>query len=265
MGKQATGKAVKVGNPGSCRIAPYKALKDKQFLYMEGQQRREGFTCGEWWSRGAPKDVMRQQMTQLDWALLTHGFVWHDDIFRLAARRVEQLGIFNYIAVHARYNDFQFKEARKSQEQIFEELQPLLTLTKTLYVASDESDRFKNAGLKFGVRVVTYDDMFKGDDEQTALQRKLRTDLGAERFFKLVGPVEELVCTYALVFVGTGRSSFSGHIHRMRVHAGAPETRVLTHTSRIDANLVANDVKKWKAKNLATSFKPKAPTTGDVF
>merc|ERR1712232_1101257 len=170
--REVTAKAVKVSNPSSCRIAPYKLLKDKQFLYMEGQQRREGFSCGEWWSRGAPKDTMRQQMTQLDWGVLTHGFVWHDDIFRLAARRVEHLGIFSYIAVHARYNDFQFKEARKSQEQIFEELKPLLTLTKTLYIASDESDRFKNAGLKYGVRVVTYDDMFKGDEVQTEMQRK---------------------------------------------------------------------------------------------
>merc|ERR1712232_1087640 len=107
--------------------------------------------------------------------------------------------------------------------------------------------------------------MFKGSEELIELLSRLRQKLGAERFFKLVGPVEELVCTYALVFVGTEKSSFSGHIHRMRVHAGAPETRTLTHTSRIDTTLIATDLKKWKAKNLATDFKPKPPTAGDVF
>jgi len=56
--KQATSKAVKVANPGSCRIDPYKELKEHKFLYMNGDQRREGFTCGEWYSKGGPKDMM---------------------------------------------------------------------------------------------------------------------------------------------------------------------------------------------------------------
>merc|ERR1719215_1311820 len=99
-------KATQVKDDQICHIPAYQAV-NAELLFMPGTGRREGFSCGDWSELGGPRDVLKDGMKEDDWKLLTHGFVWHPDAFNIASKAVHYLGIFNYGALHARYNDFQ--------------------------------------------------------------------------------------------------------------------------------------------------------------
>eukprot|EP00747_Dinoflagellata_sp_TGD_P056616 gnl/TRDRNA2_/TRDRNA2_150192_c1_seq2.p1 gnl/TRDRNA2_/TRDRNA2_150192_c1~~gnl/TRDRNA2_/TRDRNA2_150192_c1_seq2.p1 ORF type:complete len:109 (-),score=18.39 gnl/TRDRNA2_/TRDRNA2_150192_c1_seq2:59-385(-) len=97
----------------------------------------------------------------------------------------------------------------------------------------------------------------------------MRAKYTPERWFKLQGPVEELICTFAKLFVGTDMSTFTGHIQRMRIHAKAPNTMRLMHKpteienppmQQIDAEL-----ERWDAQRGNHTFFRLPPDTGDDF
>lgn len=236
--EQASKSATQVADSDRCNIKAYLKVSNR-ILFMPGHKRREGFHCGEWWSRGGPKDDIRKAMQEGSWAVLTHGFVWHQDMFHVAARAVQHLGIFDYVALHARYNDFQFKEARQGEANIFRKLAPVFRLAPKLYVASDEPKRFKDQGAKHGLILVTLDDLL------ATVLADLEMKFGSERRFKLLGPVEELICTHAKVFVGSWKSSFSGHIHRMRIHTKAPESLMINHMKGMSVQEVSKAMSSW--------------------
>ena len=43
-----------------------------------------------------------------------------------------------------------------------------------------------------------------------------------ERLSNLAGPIEQLICTFGKVFIGSEKSTFTGYIERMRLYAQAP-------------------------------------------
>jgi len=198
-----------------------------KFVFMDGQ-RRDGFKLSQWWFRGGPRDELRREITDADWGLLRHGFVWHPDAFSMAAKAVHYLGLFDYMALHARYGDFAEHQAQRGPEDIYTNWKPLIDNSSALYVATDRQQQFDGFAERHGVKLVMWPDLFTAATGGVLSgDKQLYTP---ERFFKLMGPVEELICTYAKVFVGTDRSSFSGHIQRMRIHADAPVAKYLTHT-----------------------------------
>jgi hypothetical protein len=202
------------------------ALASK-FVFMDGGK-REGFDMGQWWSQGGPRDEVRPEMTEVDWALLRHGFVWHQDVFSIAAKAVDYLGLFAYMALHARYGDFAEHQSQRSPDQIYENWRPLIANASAMYVATDRQGQFDGFAERHGVKLVMWPDLFTAATGGVlSAEKQLYTP---ERFFKLMGPVEEVICTFAKVFVGTDRSSFTGHIQRMRIHADAPVIQRLTHT-----------------------------------
>jgi len=233
---------------GECTQVPlYKSIQ-AEYLLMSGEgNRREGFSCGEWWKLGAPKPSLAQFSGGAGWAILTHGFMWHPDAFKVASKAIKFLGLFGYVALHARYNDFQYKEAREPAEDIFEKLGPFLTPGTFLYIASDEPERFRKLS-KHGVNVILFEDFFTNRTGNVLTHEKAKYD--PERWFKLTGLVEELICTYSKMFVGSDQSSFSGHIARMRKHAHPPVESLLEHTdifqtpSEIDA-----EIRKWNQES----------------
>lgn len=170
---------------------------------------------------------------------------------------VTHLGIFSYVALHARYNDFQFKQAQQPADMLFQKMKVVFRLSPVLYVASDEPHKFRAVAEKYGIKIVTLDDML-----ETVLS-DVQALYGPERYFKVLGPVEELICTYAKVFVGSDKSSFSGHIHRMRVHAKAPERAMLKHTDKVDTVAVAETVRQWE--EAGDTFAPLHVSRGDRF
>jgi len=211
----------------SCHFSNWDKLTSK-FVFMDGKMRREAFSCGEWWLRGGPRPELRQELTEADWGLLRHGFVWHPDAFAIAAKAVRYLGLFDYLAIHARYGDFAEKQSQRRPDEIYENWRPLIENASALYVATDRQDQFVGFAERHGVKLVMWPDLFT--DASGNVLSEIKRQFSPERFFKLTGPVEELICTFARVFVGTDRSSFSGHIQRMRIHADPPVSMRLVHT-----------------------------------
>jgi hypothetical protein len=217
-------------------MAPFKQdsyqLKDwtpltGKFVFMDGR-RRDGFKLGQWWLQGGPRDELRGEITKEEWGLFRHGFVWHPDAFSIAAKAVQYLGLFDYLAVHARYGDFAEHQAQRSPEGIWDNWKSLISNASALYVSTDRQEQFDGFAERHNVKLVMWPDLFTATTGGVLSEvKQLYTP---ERFYKLTGLVEELICTYAKVFVGTDRSSFSGHIQRMRIHADAPVTQRLTHT-----------------------------------
>mmetsp|Transcript_97355 Transcript_97355/g.271853 ORF Transcript_97355/g.271853 Transcript_97355/m.271853 type:complete len:440 (-) Transcript_97355:153-1472(-) len=208
------------------RLSDYEALTDK-FIFMDGSS-RDGFRLGQWWLQGGPVDELRPELTEADWGLLRHGFVWHPDAFNIAEKAVFYLGMFDYVALHARYGDFAEKQSQRTPDQIYENWRPLIANASAMYVATDRQAQFDGFAQRHGVKLVMWPDLFTAATGGVlSADKQLYTP---ERFFKLMGPVEEVICTFAKVFVGTDRSSFTGHIQRMRIHADAPVTKRLTHT-----------------------------------
>lgn len=226
----------------SCHFSNWDSLESK-FIFMDGKQRREGFSCGEWWLRGGPRPELRQELTEEHWGLLRHGFVWHPDAFAIAAKAVHHLGLFDFMAVHARYGDFVEHQSQRSPDEIYDNWRPLLANASALYVATDRQEKFEGFAERHGVKLVMWPDLFT--DATGGALTEVKKQFTPERFFKLTGPVEELICTYARVFVGTDRSSFTGHIQRMRVHADPPVSMRLVHT---DGNPFSSEGVRREAK-----------------
>jgi len=224
--EQARYEAEKAPPQGGHPLSDWSALAGK-FVFMSGEN-REGFDMGQWWLQGGPRDEVRPEMTEVDWGLLRHGFVWHQDVFSIAAKAVQYLGLFDYVALHARYGDFAEKQSQRTPDQIYENWRPLIANASAMYVATDRQAQFDGFAQRHGVKLVMWPDLFTAATGGVlSADKQLYTP---ERFFKLMGPVEEVICTFAKVFVGTDRSSFSGHIQRMRIHADAPVPQRLTHT-----------------------------------
>lgn len=212
-----------------CHFSDWDRFTSK-FLYMEGKSpKREGFSCGEWWLRGGPRTEFRQEMTEADWALLRHGFVWHPDAFAIAAKAVHYLGLFQYVAVHARYGDFAEHQAQRSPEDIYDNWKPLIDNATALYISTDRQENFYDGfAERHNIRLVMWPDLFT--EATGGALSDVKKQFSPERFYKMTGLVEELICTFARVFVGTDRSSFTGHIERMRIHSDAPVKMRLVHT-----------------------------------
>jgi len=218
----------------------------EEIVFLDGDA-RQPFSCDEWWALGGPVEQVRPGFQDRDWALLTHGFVWHPDAFDMASKVVNYLGLFQYNALHARFGDCQFEESKEDPSTIFANW-PSLKDGAKLYIATDAKEKFQSEDALF------WDDLFL--DKTGKLLATEKELYSKERFFKLTGLVEELICTYSKLFVGSEKSSFSGHIQRMRIHAGAPNAKPLYHTM-VSANAeVASQPKV---------FQRKAKTQGDIF
>lgn len=251
----AISKSSRVADTDICTLDAYQKV-DAQLLFMPGGGRRDaqfysGLHCAQLYGLGGPTPKLRDTLADAEWSLLTHGFVWHQDAFDIASHVVNFLGIFNYTALHARYNDFQFHDKQQTPAQMFAGMGDLLQKQGlTLYLASDEPDKFKEVVKSSKVDVVTFADMMNGP------LKHVKSKYTPERWFKMMGMVEELICTYAKVFIGSPLSSFSGHIQRMRLHAKAPVTRVITHMdTNVDIEQIEQDIKDWEKRDELHHFR----------
>jgi hypothetical protein len=249
-------------------IPEYKSIQDK-FLMMQSTGHREAFFCSKWWTQGGPKDTLKAYMGDTEWALLHHGFVWHEDAFAIAGKVVNYLGLFDYVAMHARYGDFVEHDSQEGPRQILENWKEYLPNGTVLYVATDDASKFEGQQ-PAGVQLVVWDNFF--DDSTGQLLAETRDKYSPDRWFKLTGLVEELICTYSKIFVGTARSSFTGHIQRMRIHAGAPSVIPIehkngeTHKANVPDNFpqVRKDLELWANRKNFT-WKPLDRNHGNVF
>jgi hypothetical protein len=244
-------------------LPPYRDIH-QPILYMQGDEpRREGFACSEWAIKRGSNYSVKFQVGKPGWALLTHAFPYHQDAFDIAVKVVSSLGMFEYAALHARYNDFAYGPGRQPPESLLLKWDPLFSShAKKLYIATDEPWRFTNiTGTR--VKPVFWHDLVL---PSTGILHALKAQYTPERWFKLQGPVEELICTFANVFVGSDMSSFSGHIQRMRIYAKAPSTMRLVHTQdKVPSEQVKSELTEWYGRGGQNAFVRKAPDDGDEF
>jgi len=121
-----------VVNGAACDLGRF--TSDSKVLYAVAKtDNKRIFSCGDWAAIGQPRFKMNGQSWETpmeSWRLLRNGFVWHPDAYREAARIVNKLGLFEYVALHARYNDFQFDDKRQPVDNVIESLGALLQLSE---------------------------------------------------------------------------------------------------------------------------------------
>jgi len=90
-----------------CDVASYRS--DAVVIYANHGTAGRLLECERWFELGQPSFTEAQRpwpVPNSAYSLLRNHFVWHKDVFELAAPIVRQLGLFQYVSIHARFNDF---------------------------------------------------------------------------------------------------------------------------------------------------------------
>lgn len=127
---------------------------------------------------------------------------YHEHMFLEAYNLIEYLGDRNYAAVHIRRNDFQYKDLFITGEALLKNISPALLPGERLYIATDADDKSFLKPLEDVYEVIYFSDLEYLVDNNMA--------------DKLIGCIEQLVCSRARVFIGTRLSTFSSYIYRLR-------------------------------------------------
>lgn len=156
--------------------------------------------------------------------LLKHAVRYVPEVFEVAARLVATLPGGGYSSLHIRRNDFQFTGSRAGPEESLANIRELLDDSEPLYIATDETDESFFDVFRRDRPVYRWDDFLSPRCERVLEGESLRDEL--------VGPVEQVVCAAARVFIGTELSTFSNYITRLRGYMNAPDKRAYFHTNR---------------------------------
>jgi len=121
----------------------------------------------------------------------------------------------HYGAIHIRRNDFfhQYPEQNISAAQILQNIRPHIAPHSKLYISTDERDRNFLA-------------VFRGQYEVCLLD-DFRSMIPAHMPLESRACVEQLICSFSTVFVGTRLSTFSGYITRLRGYRGQADKQIL--------------------------------------
>jgi hypothetical protein len=246
------------GKTEMCDLSSWVA--EDKFVYAKLESDADGriFLCSRWWQLGTV-DLMKSgdawTPSPEAMSMLHGGFVWHLDVFEMASLIVQDLGMFEYTSLHARYGDFQFKSDEESPSEIIDnwflsELGRRVTRNTTgVYVSTDDGNgTVVEAFRRNGIRARSSADYFDTPGSPIA---SLASRLGAHRTRQIKGPVEQVVCAFSRVFIGTGHSSFTGYINQMRFNADSPVTKLLFHTDDLTENTVAqveSAAAEWDAR-----------------
>eukprot|EP00929_Paragymnodinium_shiwhaense_P119211 TRINITY_DN91096_c0_g1_i1.p1 TRINITY_DN91096_c0_g1~~TRINITY_DN91096_c0_g1_i1.p1 ORF type:complete len:630 (-),score=141.79 TRINITY_DN91096_c0_g1_i1:59-1948(-) len=282
------------GDP--CDISRFEKHKDNILYFSQTTPDDRIFVCGDWASIGQPRFTQHGpgsalfQTSAEGWSLMRNGFTWHPDAFKLTSKIVHNLGLFDYVALHARYNDFQFKDKRQPVSKLMENMGitppavtppdasslleessssstraahranaalssviPFLKNGAPLYISTDEKDpAFFKAFEDAGVKLVHWEDVAP----------LLKDVVPPQRTEQLKGIVEQMTCAYARVFVATELSTFSNYAQRMRIYADAPVKERLYHTvarTPEQDKKIEDSLQAWDARGGAAAFKADDP------
>lgn len=130
-------------------------------------------------------------------------------IIDTARKIAESLG--NYCALHVRRNDFftQYPEQNIPAHRLISNAMKRVPPGTRLYIATDETDRGFFAGFRNHYEVDFID----------SFRRLLPHNLPADS----LACVEQMVCAFATLFIGTRLSTFSAYITRLRGYYGAAD------------------------------------------
>jgi hypothetical protein len=95
--------------------------------------------------------------------------------------------------------------------------------SRHVYIATDENTpEFKKPFKDANVNMVTWSDLLEQGHKGEGPLKDVLGAYSKERLSNLAGPVEQLICTFGKVFIGSEKSTFTGYIERMRLYAQAP-------------------------------------------
>lgn len=154
--------------------------------------------------------------------MLKHGVRYVPEIFEVAQKIVDALGIFQYSSLHLRRNEIQFTESRADPATTAANIGQLLKPDEPLYLATDETDETFFAGLRDQRPVYRFADL--------AALPGISDDPLAITPHKLIGCVEQVICAAGRVFAGTPHSTFSTYISRLHGYLQAPDLEEYSHT-----------------------------------
>jgi len=134
-------------------------------------------------------------------------FIYGPHIVRAAETYVELMGGFdNFVSLHVRRNDLQYKNAFVGGMTTATNVKPLILPGERVYLATDETEQgFFDHFKELGIQVSRMSD----------LREQVHARVGPLEP-KYEGMVEQLICSAARIFAGTPYSSFTAHIQRLR-------------------------------------------------
>ena len=170
-----------------------------------------------------------QRMDVAAHRLLRDGVHYRRELFEAAARVVRKLALFKYAAMHVRRNELQYKEEFVGSAKLLDNAKALLVPGEVIYLATDEQDKS------------FFDEMQEGGHRIFFLS-DFTADLADVPKSKL-GIVEQIICAGGRIFFGTGHSTFSSFIYRLRGYMGAPvKGEYHLHNKYTKENVAVNDV-----------------------
>jgi hypothetical protein len=125
---------------------------------------------------------------------------YNEEIFNEANKVINTLG--DYYAIHIRRNDFQYKDLFLSIDKIYSNIKNVIPEGTKLYISTDETDKEFFSLLSDHYQLYFYDDV----------KHLIFSDINID----LIGPIEQIICTEAITFVGNKLSTFSSYIYRLR-------------------------------------------------
>jgi Glycosyltransferase (GlcNAc)/GDP-fucose protein O-fucosyltransferase len=164
-------------------------------------------------------NIYSKQLPQLCKYVARH-IHYNTEIFTEAYKAVEFLNDFgSYYAIHIRRNDFQYKDLYSPIDVIYENIKDVVPEGSKLYVSTDEQDKAFFDLLRQHYQLYFYDDI------KHLIYANINVDL--------IGPIEQIVCTYAKTFIGNKLSTFSSYIYRLRGYMkNITDKRFLTYQTK---------------------------------
>jgi hypothetical protein len=194
---------------------PHFAVGRKRFLELTPQMR----SCRTLHLRSATLEhfysffyIWGGQEDQQSKRLVRDYVRFKSEIIDVASRIARALG--SYCAVHVRRNDFLQQQTDQNipPHRLLSSLMARIAEKRRLYIATDEPDRgfFSAIGHHYEIYFL--------EDCKSILPPGMSD--------ALLACVEQMVCAFGALFVGTRLSTFSAYINRLRGYYGAPDKNV---------------------------------------
>lgn len=137
--------------------------------------------------------------------LLRDNLHYRTEIVMVAEAAVHWMGgAGSFSALHVRRGDFQYKNTRIAEEAIFANVKSLLRDNERLYVSTDEEHNFFR--------------LFKEHHQVSLWKYDVESHLesmGISAEPRVVGMIEQTICSMGRIFVGTSGSTFTAQIRTL--------------------------------------------------
>ena len=144
-------------------------------------------------------NIYSNQLPQLCKYVARH-IHYNTAVFTEAYKAVELLG--DFYSIHIRRNEFQYKDLYSPIEVIYENIKDVVPPGSKLYISTDEQDKAFFDLLRQHYQLYFYEDI------KHLIYSNINEDL--------IGPIEQIICTYSKTFIGNKLSTFSSYIYRLR-------------------------------------------------